>query len=420
MAEATANAHAREASARPSQGLFRATTGMIALLTALSALGQFASNIYTPSLPAVARDLGASAGLVQLTLAAFLASFAVAQLLYGPLSDRFGRRGVLFAGLGVFLVGTAGCALAPSVSALLAWRIVQAAGAAAGIVIARAVIRDVFDGVELARVMALVTMAFALVPGLTPLLGGVVQDLAGWRPAFWLTLAIGAGLTAVAAAKLPESNLRPLDRLDLKGAMAGYARVLGDATFTRYALAVAFVFTGMSAFFAGSPAVFIDRLGVSSTEYGLYPPLAVTGFIIGGAVTRRLSGRVPADRLAGVGLLVLAGSALAMLAVLGGLLVHKHVINAAMVVHVTGLGIFMPTAMATAIGRFPDRAGTAAAAIGCLQMMGGGAGALGASALQAAWPLLAFPAVMAAGSVLAVAVFTVRRPAIDRPPSRRG
>jgi DHA1 family bicyclomycin/chloramphenicol resistance-like MFS transporter len=91
-----------------------------------------------------------------------------------------------------------------------------------------------------------------------------------------------------------------------------------------------------------------------------------------------------------------------------------------MVVHVTGLGIFMPTAMATAIGRFPDRAGTAAAAIGCLQMTGGAAGALGASALQAAWPLLAFPAVMAAGSVLALAIFTGRRPAIDRPPSRRG
>jgi DHA1 family bicyclomycin/chloramphenicol resistance-like MFS transporter len=393
------------ATARPAQGLFRATAGMIALLTALSALGQFASNIYTPSLPAVARDLGASAGLVQLTLAAFLASFAAAQLIHGPLSDRFGRRMVLFAGLGVFLAGTAGCALATSVEALLAARVVQAAGAAAGIVIARAVIRDVFDGVELARVMALVTMAFALVPGLTPLLGGIVQDLAGWRPAFWLTLVVGAGLAAVAAVRLPESNLRPLDRLDLAGAMAGYARVLGDRVFARYALTVALVFASMSAFFAASPAVFIDRLGVSATEYGLYPPLAVTGFIIGGAVTRRLSGRIPADRLASVGLLVLAVSALAMVATLAGVLVHKHVINAAMIVHVTGLGIFMPTAMAAAIGRFPERAGTAAAAIGCLQMTGGAIGAVGASALQGAWPLLAFPAVMAAASTLALAVF---------------
>jgi DHA1 family bicyclomycin/chloramphenicol resistance-like MFS transporter len=407
MASETSTAAEGPPAASAGRPVLTADAATIALLTALSALGQFASNVYTPALPAVANGLGAPIGAVQLTLAIFLAGFALAQLVYGPVSDRFGRRPVLFAGLGLFALGTLGCALAPDVATLLASRLLQAVGAAAGIVIARAMIRDSFDGVELARVMALVTMAFALVPGLTPLLGGIVQDLAGWRWGFWLTLAVGLLLSALAARRLPETNRRPLAKLDAAAVASGYAATLGDRVFRRYALTVALVFASMSAFFAGSPDLFIARLGVSPTEYGLYPPLAVSGFLVGGAVTRRLSGRVPAERLALVGVAVMAASAAAMAAVLAGVLVHKHVVNAAMVVHVTGLGILMPTAMAAALARFPERAGTAAATIGCLQMAGGALGTVAVSRLQETLPVLAFPSVMAAATLAALAVYAV-------------
>lgn len=386
----------------------RATPLAIGLLTALAALGQFASNVYTPSLPAVARDLGVGAGEAQLTLAVFLAAFGLAQLVHGPLSDRFGRRPVLLAGLAVFLAGTGLCAAAGGIGALLVGRAVQAAGAAAGVVASRAVLRDSFEGAELARAMALVTIAFALVPGLTPLVGGVVQTVAGWRGTFLLTLAVGAAVAALAWAALPETNRRPLARLDLAAVVGGYAATLRSAAFVRHAVPVALVFASMSAFFAGSPALFIERLGVSPIEYGLYPPIAVSGFVVGGLALRRLAGWARGGTgLVGPGLAVMLAGAL-VIAVPPALgLVHEHLVTAGMVLHVTGLGIVMPAAMAAALEPFRERAGTAAAAIGFFQMAAGAAGAAAVSLLQPAHPVLAFPLVMAVATALAGIAFAL-------------
>jgi DHA1 family bicyclomycin/chloramphenicol resistance-like MFS transporter len=179
----------RPQAARPPAAKLSATGGTIALLTALAALGQFASNVYAPSLPSVASDLQTSAAGVQLTLAVFLAAFAAAQLVYGPLSDRWGRRPIVLAGLAVFLVGTLACAVATDLAGLLGARVVQATGAAAGVVVSRAATRDAFDGPELTRALATVTIAFAAVPGLTPLLGGVIEQIGSsrgaWRRAGW-------------------------------------------------------------------------------------------------------------------------------------------------------------------------------------------------------------------------------------------
>ena len=384
--------------------------GSILLLTALAAVGQFASNVYTPALPFVAASLDVDASAAQLTLAVFLFAFALSQLVYGPLADRFGRRPVLFVGLTLFLAGTLACALAESLTTLLWARAVQAMGAAGGLVVSRAATRDSFDGVELARAFAAITIAFALVPGLTPLIGGVVQELAGWREIFWLTLAVGVAVTLVAAMKLPETARSRTDRIDAREIGRGYGAVLRDRTAVSYALTAALVFGAMSAFFAASPALYIERLGVGPAEYGLYPPLAVTGFVIGGIITRRLAGKVAARRIAGTGLVIMGVGLALMLTVPALGLVHKHVFDAAMIVIVTGLGVFLPTSIAQVLSRFPDRAGTAAALQGFIQMSGGALGAVVVSAVQPAMPIFATPVVMALSVGMAIVLFATAVP----------
>ncbi len=381
----------------------------IAIFAGLSALGQFASNIYLPSLPAVAADLAAPLATVQITATAFLATVGAVQLLYGPLSDRYGRKRVLAWGVLFYVAGSALCAAAPSIEWLIAARAAQAAGAGAGLVLARAMVRDLHSGPELQRMMAAITMAFALVPGLTPFLGGVLEASLGWRSTFLFTALLGVVTLTLVAGYLPETNRTPVARLDLGAAASGYLAAIRVDGFLRLALATACVVGAMAAFFVGSPGVFIDELGVSPVEYGLYPPLAVSGFLVGGMVTRRMAGRVSAERLALLGLIAMGVAVWGMLGLLAVGLVHKFVIAGAMVVYVSGLGVFMPTAIAAALSMFADRIGIASAVRGFLQMAMGALATGLTSLLQPLTPMLAFPLIMAAATTAATLVLVKRR-----------
>lgn len=382
-----------------------ATKGTIFLLAAMAAVGQFASNVYTPSLPAMASSLGVTSAEAQITFAVFLASFAVAQLMYGPITDRYGRRPVLFFGLGLFLLGTTACALAPSLEALIGARIIQAFGAAAGLVVSRAATRDSFDGAELAKTLAAVTIAFALVPGLTPLLGGVVQSLGDWRAVFWVTLFAGLVVTLWSAMKLPETLQIRSETLGPRAVASTYASIISDRIFRGYALTTGLVFGAMSAFFAASPELFIGQLGVGPAEYGLYPPLAVSGFIIGGIVTRRLIGKVSQSQIAAFGLMIMTTALLFMMVLPLFGVIHKHAFNATMILNVTGLGVFVPTAIASALQRFPDRAGAAASVQGFIQMSGGALGAFAVSLIQPQLPIHAMPLTMLSAVLLSWIAF---------------
>lgn len=375
-------------------GLLKATPFFVSLIAVLNALGQIASSIYVPSFPALAAELSVSMGAVQVTLVAFLGVFAVGQLLCGTISDRFGRKPVLLLGILVYIMGSLVCAVATGIEILLVGRMIQALGAATGLVIGRAVIRDVFAGVELTKVMALVTIIFALAPGLSVLLGGFLQDTFGWESTFYVIAFLGIIVLLLVNLKLPETNLKPMEHLDFVGVFQAYGSVFASRSFTIFSFVSTLLYGALMAFMVGSPHLYINIIGISPTEFGFYPPIAITGFIIGGIATRRL---IHEDNEHRVVLFALILSSVAVAFMVGlpllGLL-HKHAMTASMVLFVTGFGIFMPTAVAAAIRDFPQKAGTAAAMMGCLQMAGGAVAALVVSAIQAQFPVLSFPLVM--------------------------
>jgi len=381
-----------------------ARSGVIVLLTAMTALGQFASNVYLPALPAVAADFSAPMNQVQWTLALFLVVFALGQLVYGPLSDRFGRLAPLKLGLLVYLAGSIGAAVAPNLAVLLACRAVQAAGGAAGVVMARAMVRDSFAGPALARVMALISIVFGLVPGLSPLVGGIATDLLDWRATFWLTAVLGLAVF-IGAIQLAETNLRLEPSLDVRAILTAYRGVLINRVFMAFALAAALIVGSLSAFFAGSPSLLIEQIGISPTEYGFYPPFAVSGFMIGGAMARRMAGRTSPAGLVCIGLaiMLLGALLLAVPAMIGTF--GKYQIAAAMVVHVSGLGLVMPTAVAAALSAIRDQIGSASAVLGFLQIASAAAATFAVSLAQPHYPIAAFPVVMIVFTAGSLAVF---------------
>jgi len=380
---------------------------LVLLLAVLASLGQFATSIYTPSIPDLTRTFTTSMALVQLTLTVFLAAFATSQLFFGPLADRYGRRVVLFGGIVLFIAGSIGCALATSIDALLGWRVLQAVGAGASTVSGRAVVRDCFDGAELARVMAVISIAFAVVPGLTPLLGGFLHDTFGWSATFWTSALLAVAALAAALAVLPETNRQPTASLAFGNALAGYAQVLRSPSFVSYAGAGACTLGGIFAFLAGSPAVFIDRLGVSATGYGLYPPIAISGFIVGGLFARRAAGRIAAARLAALSLAILSLGAGAMLAFALADWFTILTINLSVITFSTGMGILMPVCMAESLRPFPERAGTAAAMAGFLQMSGAALGTILVGLYDVPLGQAAFPAAMVTMMLMALAAFAL-------------
>lgn len=351
-------------------------TNMIVLLTSLTAIGPISTSIYLPSLPALAADLGASAGEAQLTLTASLIGFALLQLVYGPLSDRYGRRLALFGGLTLYVAASAACALAPTIGALILARFVQGVGGCAGSVISRAVVRDLFTPTEGARVLAYIGMALAVAPAVGPLIGGQLEVYFGWRATFVAVGAAGLAILIFAFLRLPETNQGASRGTPLWRIVGGYWRLLRSGTFMAYSLSVGFQFGGLFAFQAGAPMVLIGMLGVRPDAYGLYTLVPVCGYVLGGFISTRISARLGILRMVRLGAAVnLAGGLLiAILAVAVDL--NVVMLIGPMFFFSIGMGLLLPNAMAGAIANFPEIAGTASALLGFFMM---GTGALGSA-----------------------------------------
>jgi MFS transporter, DHA1 family, multidrug resistance protein len=350
----------------------RASGGTIALLTAITMLGQMSIALYTPSLPSLAQALNAPAGEVKLTMTVFLAAFAVAQLVWGALSDRIGRRPALFAGIAVYLAGTLLCLFASSIGALILGRFVQGLGACVGITVARAVVRDRYDRTQGARALAFIGMAMAMGPALAPIIGGQLQVLYGWRSAFAALALFGTVVAIASYAKLDESN-RNKDRgaTDPIRMFGNFGVLLQARVYLAYTGVASAFFGGLMAYATGLPFVLIDGFGMSPAVYGFVPLVTVIGYFAGSALAGKRAGKVPARKLARTGAAcALAGGLLFAVVSLAGL-EHPVTLVLPMVVFMFGFGLALPGALAAAMQPFGRMAGTAASLQGFVQMATG-------------------------------------------------
>ncbi len=355
--------------ARPRRILF--------LIIALTSVGPLALNILMPALPAMARFFAADAGTVQLTLSLFLLGLAVAQLALGPLSDRFGRRPVMIAGLALTIMASLAALAAASVSFLVVARTVQALGASTGIVLGRAIIRDLYDRDEAASMIGWVTMVMVVAPMVAPSIGGALETAFGWRAIFAFIALFAAILLVWVMLALPETRA-----VAARG--GGVARFFEETfalarnrRFVGYALASGFGSATFFAFLGGAPYVVIAMMSRSSAEYGIWFALSGLGYMAGNFITARWSARVGVDAMifAGAGLSVVS-VLLALLAVLSWpLSAGPAILFIPQIVLAFANGLLLPNAVAGAISVNPHSAGAASGITGFLQM---GVGALAA------------------------------------------
>jgi MFS transporter, DHA1 family, multidrug resistance protein len=340
----------------------------VALIGTMSIFGPLCIDMYLPALPQINRDLHASASAVQLSLTACLIGIAVGQMLIGPVSDRLGRRLPLLVGLVSFVFSSLACAAAPNIYALTAFRLVQGLGGAAGIVIARSIVRDLHSGVALARFFATLMLATGVGPVLAPQIGSSIMAFTDWRGVFVGLALFGALLLFSAWWRVPET-LPPDKRLtgsiwSTLGTMVGVAR---DPVFFGYVLACGLGMGATFAYVAGSSFVLQNIYGLSPLAYGLVFAVNSVGLILGAQASGRLAGRFSASRLLTAGLATMVVGGAVLFAVVSARIVGLAGVIPALWVVLFGFGFVGPTAAALAMQRYPQAAGSAAAVLGFFQ-----------------------------------------------------
>lgn len=348
------------------------------LLTALVAFGPISTDLYLPSLPDMTRAFSTSVSQVQLTLSMFSVGFACGMLVYGPLSDRFGRRPVLIGGAALYTIASIACLFATTIEGLIAARFVQAFGACAGPVLARAVVRDVYSREEGARMMSYMASAMTLAPAVGPILGGWLHATLGWQSNFVALAVFGLGVLGATWWMLRETNAhRDSQALKPGRLMRTYLSLFGSRLFMGYTLTVGFAFAGLFSFISGSSFVVIDVLGVSPAHFGFVFLFVVVGFMTGAFTAARLTMRLGIERvlLMGTALATASGGILAALALAG--IQEITALVAPLTVYFYACAMVIPNGTAGAIGPFPTKAGAVSALLGFLQMaIGATAGAL--------------------------------------------
>lgn len=339
----------------------------ILLLGAIVALAPLSIDLYLPALPTIQQTLGADAAQAQLTLSTYFLGLALGQLIYGPVSDRIGRRKPLYFGLALYALAALGCTFATQIESLIALRFLQALGGCAGMVIVRAVVRDLYPEQEMARVLSMLLLVMGIAPILAPVIGSWIFVAFGWQAVFGVLAVYGLSCLVMAAKYLPETLARPGEALQFKRVLKGYARMLGHRRFMGYALSGGIAQASMFAYIAVSSFVFIDIYGLSPTQYGLLFGANAFGLILGSQVNNWMLMRYRSER-------VLRGALLAysFFGLVLGILVTTDIGGLPGVLIplwccIASLGFTFPNSTAAALAPFGDRAGMAAALLGTLQ-----------------------------------------------------
>ncbi|NIJ75542.1 DHA1 family bicyclomycin/chloramphenicol resistance-like MFS transporter [Xanthomonas campestris] len=339
---------------------------VLLILSALMSFASVSTDMYLPALPTIGRALHTSTAGIELTFSAFLVGFSLGQLLWGPISDRYGRRLPIAVGLVLFIVGSVGCALSTNVTQMMVWRVVQALGACVGPVLARAMVRDLYGREQSARMLSTLILIMGVAPLLGPLLGGQILAFWSWQGIFW-TLA-GVGLLTLASLRLLPESLPPSRRATtpLRHTFADYLELLGDVRLMGYALAGGFFYAGAYAFIVGTPFVYIEYYHVSPQAYGWLFGLNILGMMVANFANGRLLRRFGSERLFRIGTWILAGSGI-VLAVnawfgWGGLLG----LVVPIFLYMSMNGLIVANSVAGALSSFADKAGAASSLLGAM------------------------------------------------------
>ncbi|HET8672382.1 MAG TPA: Bcr/CflA family multidrug efflux MFS transporter [Thermoleophilaceae bacterium] len=383
----------------------RPALAFVVVLGSLSAFGPISIDMYLPGLPAMAKGFDASASAAQLTLTACLVGLAVGQLLAGPLSDRLGRRPPLLLGIAAYSASSLLCALAPSVEVLTVLRLVQGLTGAAGIVISRAVVRDLYSGRAAASFFSVLMLVNGLAPILAPVIGGQLLKVTSWRGVFVTLAAIGAAMLLSTAAVLRETL--PPERRTAHGLRQTLGRMgaLGrDRVFMGYALAAGLAVGAMFCYIAGSPFVLEDIYGISPQLFSAVFAVNACGIVAASQLGRRLLRSVSPRALLYGGLAASAGGGVALLCAvaIGGLGVWSVLVP--LFVVVSAVGIVMPNATALAMQDHPEMAGSASALVGMLQFVVGAllAPLVGVAGRETALPMALLMASLGVGGLAAM------------------
>lgn len=346
----------------------RSSVELIIILGAMTAFAPLSIDMYLPAFPTLQESLGTTAGRIQLTLASFFVAFAAGQVIYGPLADRFGRKPPLYAGLGLFVAASIGCAIATSVEQLILLRFIQALGAGAGVVIARAMVRDLFPPSEAVAVFSRLMLVMGVAPMLAPLLGSYLLIWFDWHAIFAFLALFGALCLLAVTLRLPESLSSEIrEPLSFRSIVLGYLRLIADRRFIGPALVGGFSISGMFVYITASPFVFIEVLGISTESYGWLFGFNAFGFIAAAQVNARLGRQFGAAKVLRVSTKVVVAAGL--LLILGGVIGigGRYGVFVPVFVFIASLGFVMPNTAALAMAPFGRNAGSASALMGTLQ-----------------------------------------------------
>ncbi|MFH7585493.1 Bcr/CflA family multidrug efflux MFS transporter [Oceanimonas smirnovii] len=362
---------------------------LLLLLASLAGLTPLAIDMYLPSLPTIAEDLGVPVSQAQLTISVYLAGFALGQLFYGPLADATGRKPVMLGGLALFTLASLGCAFANSIETLMTFRLLQALGGAAGSVVLNALLRDMFERDMFARVMSMVILVMTLAPLVAPIIGGYLLLVGHWHSIFVLLAVIGALVSVALTLRIPET-LKPEHRQSFRiwPVLQNYSRVLRHRAALGYIGCGGLTTAAMFAFISGSPLVYIELYGVPPERYGLLFALNIVLMMVLTFANSRLVKHLGSDRLLKTGLILAAVAAMALLFFgitgIGGL---WGLVPAIMLL-IAQISLVGANSMAGLLSHFPESAGTASALAGTVRF---GLGALATFAVNASHALSALP-----------------------------
>ncbi|NHN33450.1 Bcr/CflA family multidrug efflux MFS transporter [Paenibacillus agricola] len=383
---------------------------MVLILGSLAAIGPLSIDMYLPALPTIGQDFNTNASLVQLSLTFFLLGLALGQLFVGPISDIRGRRTPLLIGLALYAITSLLCVLSPSVEGLVVLRFIQGLAGSAGIVISRAIVRDMYAGTELTKFFTLLMLVNGVAPIMAPIVGGQIMRFTSWQGVFIVLGILGSLMLAAAfwglRETLPEGSR---SKGGIKNTLATYRGLLGDRVFMGYALAQGLVFAAMFAYISGSPFVLQEIFHVSPQMFSVFFGINGLGIIIAGQVTGRLVSRLGETRLLVSGLCISAfGGVTLLIMILTGAGLYGVLLPLFLVV--SSVGIVSSTGFSLAMQKQSRAAGTASALLGVLSLLIGGfvAPLVGLGGSQSAVPMGLVIAVASVGSVL-VYVFMVHR-----------